>query len=245
MRLSGKGSARARAVVVDSDRCSVFFVYEKGRGLLGRCEAEGSLPDVEPDEEDCFRKAYALSEVVFDQGCLGLPMVRTTSFLTSSWFLFETLHAVRVTEEMKSLFRALAILRRVNGEELGPGWVIGLCRIVQDAWVQWKQEMARSEEVRERRLLLAKLFEAEAQARHEAQDHVPYRRGCPVCIGAQGRQRSHWRSSFPDLHSVWILQGLLSRVSRMMWRQADEIKDMGIGICWLVLMRSLTSSVAL
>ena len=32
------------------------------------------------------------------------------------------------------------------------------------------------------------------QELHERNDHVPYKRGCPICIAAQGRQKSHWRS---------------------------------------------------
>ena len=42
---------------------------------------------------------------------------------------------------------------------------------------------------------MAKLTEEELQGIHEARDHTPFRRGCPVCIAAQSRQRSHWRAS--------------------------------------------------
>ena len=62
----------------------------------------------------------------------------------------------------------------------------------------------RKREVCERRVVLRKLTEEESYARHVAQDHVPYRKGCPICIGAQGRQRSHWRSSFPGVHSLSV-----------------------------------------
>ena len=185
-----------------SDACSVFFVYERAKDPEGRCDVKGRLCDWAPDEVEEFRRVYGLSEVVFDQGCLGLPC--TTSLLTSSWCLYETLHAVRVTEDMKGFLQGLADLRKLTGQREASGWFLGLCRVVQGAWRQWTRELDQFEVVRERRLLLAKLAEAEAQARHEAQDHVPYRRGCPVCVSAQGRQRSHWRSGFPDLHSISV-----------------------------------------
>ena len=61
---------------------------------------------------------------------------------------------------------------------------------------------SRSQEVAERQGLLKKLTQEEAYARHVAHDHVLYLKGCPICIGAQGRQRSHWRSSFVGVHSA-------------------------------------------
>ena len=38
--------------------------------------------------------------------------------------------------------------------------------------------------------------------RHVGNDHIPFRKGCPVCIQAQGRQRSHWRSSVTSVYSL-------------------------------------------
>ncbi|CAE7787133.1 RE1 [Symbiodinium sp. CCMP2592] len=60
----------------------------------------------------------------------------------------------------------------------------------------------RLDEVAERRVLLRKLTESERYALHVARDHSTYLKGCPVCIQAQGRRRSHWRSSFPSVHSA-------------------------------------------
>ena len=40
--------------------------------------------------------------------------------------------------------------------------------------------------------------------RHAAQDHVPFKRGCPVCLAAQGRQRSHWRSAVTGVCSISV-----------------------------------------
>ena len=75
-------------------------------------------------------------------------------------------------------------------------------RVVQGAWDNWRKELTRLKEVAERQVLLAKLTEAEKFCRHVANDHCPYLKGCPVCIQAQGRRRSHWRSSFPSVHSA-------------------------------------------
>ena len=84
------------------------------------------------------------------------------------------------------------------------GWAVGLLRAVQAAWRQWSRELQQAVEIRERQVLLRKLTEEERYAKHVANDHVPYLRGCPICISAQGRQRSHWRSSFPAIHSLSV-----------------------------------------
>ena len=49
---------------------------------------------------------------------------------------------------------------------------------------------------------MSKLTEQEAQSLHERNDHVPYRRGCEICISSQGRQRAHWRKSFTNIYSA-------------------------------------------
>ena len=70
------------------------------------------------------------------------------------------------------------------------------------AWVRWGQEQGLWEQVNLRRMLLAKLTEEELQRKHAASDHVPFRKGCPICIQSQGRQRSHWRASHTGLYSA-------------------------------------------
>ena len=57
-------------------------------------------------------------------------------------------------------------------------------------------------EVAGRKALLARLTQEEAWVRHRANDHVPYRKGCPVCVAAQGRQRSHRRADFQGVFSA-------------------------------------------
>ena len=56
--------------------------------------------------------------------------------------------------------------------------------------------------VEERKLWLAKLTEDEMLQRHVGNDHVFFRKGCPVCIAAQGRQQSHWRAAVTGLYSA-------------------------------------------
>ena len=52
-------------------------------------------------------EAYGLHEACFDQGCFGAPGVYETRLITSSWFLFEALHELRVDEGEKEFLRAL------------------------------------------------------------------------------------------------------------------------------------------
>ena len=122
---------------------------------------------------------------------------------TSSWFLFEALHEVRASAEARVALEA--VQDEGIGFDLGSaGWGRTVLALVQRSWVMWKWEQANQAEVEERRVILRKLTEEESYKLHLAHDHVPYRKGCPVCVQAQGRQRSHWRSGFPGMHSLSV-----------------------------------------
>ena len=111
-------------------------------------------------------------------------------WVTTSWFMFEQLQGLEVSG--------------VGDVRTGgcAAWPVGLLRTVQKYWLDWKGEGRRLSEVAERKLLLSKLTEHEAQLLHERNDHVPYRRGCEICISSQGRQRAHWRKSFTNIYSA-------------------------------------------
>ncbi|CAE7203184.1 GIP, partial [Symbiodinium sp. CCMP2456] len=169
----------------------VFLVIDPGCGLKGGFGVLENLLSV-----------YGLHRVCFDQGCLGAPGLYPSGLVTSSWFLFETLHEVRVRGDVKE---ALEVLRRFCPNGIGMskvGWTGQLLRVVQGAWTQWTSEVSRSDEAVERQALLKRLSEAESYARHVARDHSPFRKGCPICIMSQGRRRSHWRTSHPVVHAL-------------------------------------------
>ena len=172
-------------------------------------------------------KVYPLNEARFDQGCFGAPGVYGTRLVTSSWFLYETIHEVRADHHMRN---ALEVIQEqaVDFSLTEVGWVGNLLHLVQKAWLMWKWEQERHAEVKERRLILKKLTEEEAYKRHLERDHVPYRKGCPICIQAQGRQRAHWRSGFPDMHSLSVdLAGPF--VSGQSWDVEASGRDRGRG----------------
>ena len=183
--------------VSSSGGVPVFFVCDK---LSCSGEKDGW------DEEAWarIRRNWNLEEAVFDQACLGGSVAGPTTLLTSSWCLYEMLDARRVSEEVQLFLQGLGDLKKLWGQDKPLGWSSGLRRTVQGAWIRWKDECSHPDEIQHRRVLLSKLTEDEAYARHVAQDHVPYRKGCPVCISAQGRQRPHWRSAFPDMHSISV-----------------------------------------
>ena len=183
---------------------SVFLAYERGKDPKGRRLSSGEISDWAPVEVNCFRDVYGLNEARFDQGCLGMPELGSTSLLTSSWFLYEMLHQVKAEGEMRLFLQGLRDLRILTGVPGPETWSTGLRVAVRGAWKRWKEESAQAAEIAERKVLLARMTEAESYARHVERDHVPYRKGCPVCISAQGRQRSHWRSAFPSIHSVSV-----------------------------------------
>ncbi|CAE7887157.1 GIP, partial [Symbiodinium necroappetens] len=84
--------------------------------------------------------------------------------VTSSWFLYEAIHEVRVV-----------------------GWVGNLLHLVQRAWLMWKWEQGRYKEVLERRLILKKLTEEEAYRSVDLAG--PFISGQSWDVEASGRDR--------------------------------------------------------
>ena len=152
----------------------------------------------------CFSKAYDLHLARLDQGKYGHARPKPTQLATSSWFLYERLHGQVLSVEEAKWFKEgpVSMEQRVSESPGWAKWAPGLTRHILDAWVHWGMEQGLWSEVKARRLYVAKLTEEEQQRRHAAQDHVPFRKGCPVCIGAQSRQRSHWRASVKSLYSA-------------------------------------------
>ena len=164
---------------------AVFFVLEGSFDGLTR-----------PEEVEGLREAYGLYRVSFDQGCLGNLARDSTVLVTSSWDVFESLHALRVPEHIQ-----MPESSRINGSRV---WAPGLIGCVKNAWEKCRRSRLEVGDLSERRALLAKLTEEESLRRHRANDHIPFRRGCGDCIAAQGRQRSHWRSRITTLYSLSV-----------------------------------------
>ena len=190
--------ARERAKGTDpslrSPGADVFLAFEwpcKGKVSQGASLGECA---VWTDGFGTWKEVYGLHFAEFDQGCLGSCGDGVTGLLTSSWFLFEALHRIGFARGVQ--------LRERSTRGKGTGWASGLWYAIKTSWKAWKEEGLRAAEIAERRVLLSKLTEAESYARHVANDHVPFRKGCPVCVGAQGRRRAHWRTSHPGVHSA-------------------------------------------
>ena len=168
----------------------VFVLWEPPKGFKGSAGlGVGGLIGDELDTTS-WQELYGFQMLEFDKGCFGALGKGRARWLTSSWFLFEALQGHWLPGK---------VTRDEVDSEFWPG---ALLRVVQTAWDHWKLEVARAEEIKERKVLLAKLSEKERFEKHVLADHVPYMKGCPVCIQAQGRRRAHWRSSFPAIHSA-------------------------------------------
>ena len=197
--ISSKDSSSSRKEVRDTSR--VFVAFGRPSDPLGGPHRDGSGRWWDPLSIQEFAKVYGLHQASFDQGCFGGMGNGEGGIITSSWFLYEALHEVRLRPEVKEL-QGLLGPRREVGVSTGLDWPRGLLVIVQGAWSSWCSLGCQPAVVRDRQALLGKLTKEEAYARHVAHDHVPYLKGCPTCIRAQGRQRSHWRSSFVGVHSA-------------------------------------------
>ena len=151
-----------------------------------------------------YADLYEVYHARFDQGCFRHTRHKPTVLATTSWSLFESLHNhVLSAEERRSFGRGPQSLeQRLKESSKWAEWAPGFVTLVMQAWVRWGREQGLWEEVGIRRLLLAKLTEEELQRKHAGNDHVPFRKGCPICIQSQGRQRSHWRARFTGLYSA-------------------------------------------
>ncbi|CAE7223884.1 RE2, partial [Symbiodinium natans] len=85
---------------------AVFFVLEGSFDGLTR-----------PEEVEGLREAYGLYRVSFDQGCLGNLARDSTVLVTSSWDVFESLHALRVPEHIQ-----MPESSRINGSRQRSHW---------------------------------------------------------------------------------------------------------------------------
>ena len=187
----------------------VLFVWEHPRDPSEYMEPKGepgtgwaswwSFP-----EWHGFRQVYSLHEAKFDQGKFGHVRPKPSTVATSSWFLFEALHGRCLTQSERVWFGRgpVAVTDRIHASAAWAKWAPGLTFLVQQAWRRWGIEQGLWPEVVERQCLLARLTEEELTRRHVANDHTPFKKGCPVCIAAQGRQRSHWRSQHRAVYSL-------------------------------------------
>ena len=216
------------------DRSLVFLAC----GLPGDPRSgvlEGGLKQGwDPTSMEAFSQAYSLNRASFDSACFGANYTGASELLTSSWFLYEATHAIRMESTAKAIWELTRPERPRNQAGSTEGWAGGLLRVVQGAWCSWCALGRRSEEVSERKAWLAKVVSDEAYAKHVSNDHIPYLKGCPVCIRAQGR-RSHWRSGFPGVHSA------LCPTRPLIRRFQDVIKGRVTGIFWHVPILSLVS----
>ena len=177
-----------------------------------------------------FASQYCVFKACFDQGKLGHVRPKPTTFATTSWKLYEELDQLFLTTSERAAFGKGPVTSRERIREASSWarWAPGLTSRVVAAWRAWKQENGLWPEAGARRLLLNKLTEEEAMKRHEASDHSPFRRGCPVCVASQGRQRSHWRASFAGLYSLSVDIAGPFKPGRF-WDPVASGRDKGLG----------------
>ncbi|CAE7537698.1 RE1 [Symbiodinium sp. CCMP2592] len=162
---------------------------------------KGSRPSEEPELVAMskggrqFGEAYGFHLASFDRGFIGVGEKGVAELWTSSWFLYEHLHL-----QGHSSGRArTSEFGDIAGSET---WPLRLAGVLQGFWVTWKADLERFKEAKDRETLLKRLTEKERYELHLRSDHSPYLKGCPVCVQAQGRRRSHWRTGFPTVHSA-------------------------------------------
>ena len=127
---------------------------------------------------------------------------KPTSLGTSSWWLFEALHARFLTLEQRRTFSHHSSNLRQRESSGWATWAPGLVGAVKQSWIHWRAEQSQQSLIEERKAHLHKVTKSDLLARHIANDHVPYRKDCSVRVAAQGRQRMHRRSQAKGVYAV-------------------------------------------
>ena len=139
-------------------------------------------------EWDWYSRVYGIYKACLDQGKFDHVRPKPTTFATTSWKLYEQLDQQFLCQSERASFGRgpTSPQQRIREVASWASWAPGLARLVAASWKLWKVEHGLWEEARARQVLLGKLTEQEAIKRHEANDHSPYWKGCPVCVASRG-----------------------------------------------------------
>ena len=156
------------------------------------------------EEWDLLKELYSFHVSTFDQGKLGHERPKPTSFASNSWLLYEVLQNQFLTKEERDCFPCgpSDTDHRLKVSKGWASWAPGLAQAVRQAWDQWRQEQSAPEEILQRQILLKAMTAEQRHQCHLRNDHVPFQKGCPVCVAAQGRQRSHRRQAVTGVYGA-------------------------------------------
>ena len=188
---------------------SVLFAWEHPRDPNeyadhSQAPATGYVSVFAFPEWKLYAELYGVHLARFDQGSLGHRRPKPSSIGTTSWYLCEQLDQRFLTREQRVAFGRGPVSKKSRLEEV-PSWAVwapGLTALVREAWPRWLAEHGTQPEAEARRVMLARLTEEQKWQLRQANDHIPYMRGCPTCVTSQARQRSHWRSTCTTVHSA-------------------------------------------
>ena len=130
----------------------------------------------------------------FDQGALGHAKRKPTCVMTTSWFVYESLHEVRGSGQGDSQLSAHPPSRKSKYESAEWAcWAPGLVSVLKEGWRQHvhQPESVRIADARGREQALRAL--SPEWPAHVSADHVPKRRDCEVCLQAASRGRLHYK----------------------------------------------------
>ena len=183
-----------------SHKRSVFFAWEHLRdpneyASPSQAPATGYASVFAFPEWELYAELYGVHVARFDQGCLGHRRPKPSAVGATSWYLYEKLDQRFLTVEQRVAFGRGPMSKTSRLQEV-PSWAVwapGLTSLVREAWSRWVMEQGTQPEAEARRVMLARLTEEQKWQLRQANDHIPYMRGCPTCITSQARQRSHWR----------------------------------------------------
>ena len=156
------------------------------------------------EEWDLLKELYSFHVSTFDQGKLGHERPKPTSFASNSWLLYEVLQNQFLTKEERDCFPCgpSDADHRLKVSKGWACWAPGLAQAVRQAWDQWRHEQSAPEEILQRQILLKAMTAEQRHQCHLDNDHVPFQKGCPVCVAAQGRQRSHRRQAVTGVYGA-------------------------------------------
>ena len=155
-----------------------------------------------------LQRTLGLRKAMFDQGALGHEAVKPTCVLTGSWKLYSFLHGRHVPKDLRwRLERPESIEGRMKQSRTWAKWAPGLVDAIREAFRCWSKSSVVERERESEELAAVRALSKQKKEmwhKHLMNDHVPFRRDCPVCVSSAARSKPHRRQSCPKTQVLSI-----------------------------------------
>ena len=162
-----------------------------------------------PDEHmwKVLQKTLGLRKAMFDQGALGHDAVKPTCMLTGSWKLYSFLHGKHVPKDIRWPSEHRESVEGPIAQSRVGAMCPNLVDAIRDSFRCWVKSSIVERERESEEMAAVKVLSKQKKDmwhKHLMNDHVPFRRDCPVCVASAARSKPHRRQSCPKTQVLSI-----------------------------------------